>query len=1032
MKRNLVSAASFGVIAVASLYGGAAQAQDQALPASPAAAAASSEQQAPEIIVSGVRQSIESAIGDKQRATEIKDSITAEDIGQLANDNISEALQRITGVQVDRSDDGEGKGVQIRGLSENNVQLNGETISGTGAERGVNFQDLAAELFSGVEILKAMTADQIEGSLGGTINLKTRSPLAGKRESIININGTGKYAEVGKLKTQDANLFVQKQFRDTGIGDIGVILNFGYKETASAAEVYGGGDFEAAPGIWLRKDGSFIPQNNASAANANFNYFYQPTTTLISGQANPYRIDLNEDPNGDGVSDARDVYYIPGQFGFFERIRDDKKKSFNGTLEWRPADSFSLRFDTVLTDIEENLTGSNYSINSSPPRAGVMLGGPGNVFSLLGNTPTLGNVYYLQSGRLASLTNRVGAAPSQNTVDRDSQQYSLELDWEIAPSLKLYAKGSTSKGKASTVIQGQLNTGIEHQGGAASTFNGQDFYNFADFNFNGNKIPDVSFYQSPFPSAGYNGNTFSATAPLVTLNPGDINYARQRYFQYQRNASDTRNSDDSLRFDLTWEPQGGFFTAFKTGFRWAERSFERASYQNSNQNTGVYTAWDGVRAPAVTVNIQRIPVNPASTTDALAAATASFLAPCITSAGREGMLSKFGGNLPRTWGSTAGCDLGAIERYFNMVDIRAVNPTSGIGYYELPNERFDVQEETLAGYLRADFKTTMWGDVDFFGNVGVRYVKTKTASSGFIPSGTVAGKYDSVTLRGEYDDWLPSANLNFALTRKLILRAAYSRTLGRPGLAQISPGLQIIRDPNDPVYDGFGTAGNPDLDPVHSDNFDLSLEWYYDKGSFLSAALFKKDIDSTIFLSSTRTDYPIGSELFSVNTYDNFGGTKIKGLELGMAHAFNYLPGFLKHFGVTANFTAIDESSDLRDQEGDPITRKGLSKKTLNLGAYYDDGKFSARLAYNKRTEFTRRENVTLGFNQLQTLPEIEGARDQLDLAVKLKVTKYLRLSFNALNLTNTGTVRYLKYEPLVNYLAYAGRKYNLGVSLNF
>jgi TonB-dependent receptor len=1032
VKSNLVSAASLFVLAIASLSATSAQAQtqDQVPDAnSETASAAAGQPQAGDIVVSGVRQSIESAISDKQRATEIKDSITAEDIGQLANDNISEALQRITGVQVDRSDDGEGKGVQIRGLSENNVQLNGETISGTAAERGVNFQDLAAELFSGVEILKAMTADQIEGSLGGTINLKTRSPLAGKRDFVLNINSVGKYAEVGDVKTQDANVFLQKQFRDTGIGDIGVILNFGYKETASLAEVYGGGDFETAPGIWLRKDGSYVPQNNTNTANNNFNYFYQ---TTISGQANPYRHDLNEDPNGDGASNASDVYYIPGQFGFSQRQRDDTKKSFNGTLEWRPADNFDLRFDTVLTDIEENLTGSNYSINSSPPRAGVMIGGPGNVFSPLGNTPTLGDVYYLQSGRLAGLTNRVGAAPSANTVARDSQQYSLEMDWDIAPNFNFYAKGSTSKGKASTVIQAQLNTGIEHQGGAASTFNTQDFYNFADFNFNGTKIPDVSFYQSPFPSAGYNGNTFSATAPLVTLNPGDISYARQRYFQYQRNASDTKNSDDSLRFDLTWEPQGGFFKAFKAGLRWAERSFERASYQNSNQNSGVYTAWDGVRAPVVTVNIQRIPVNPASTTDALAAATAAFLAPCINSAGRDGMLAKFGGNLPRTWGSTTACDLGAIARYFNMVDVRAVNPVSGIGYYELANERFDVQEETLAGYLRADFDTTLLGDVGFFGNVGVRYVKTKTASSGFIPSGTTAGKFDSVTLRGEYDDWLPTANLNFALTRKLVLRAAYSRTLGRPGLAQISPGLQIIRDANDPVYDGFGTAGNPDLDPVHSDNFDLSLEWYYDKGSFLSAAVFKKNIDSTIFLSSTRVDYPIGSELFSINTYDNFGGTKIKGLELGMAHAFNYLPGILRHFGVTANFTVIDESSDLKDQEGDPISRKGLSQKTLNLGAYYDDGKFSARLAYNKRTEFTRRENVTLGFNQLQTLPETEAGRDQLDLAVKLKINRFLRVNFNAINLTNTGTVRYLKYEPLVNYLAFAGRKYNLGVTLNF
>jgi hypothetical protein len=103
---------------------------------------------------------------------------------------------------VSRSDDGEGRGVQIRALSEKNVQLNGETISGTAAERGVNFQDLGAELFSGVEILKSPAADSIEGSLGGTINLKTRAPLAGKKGFIFNATATQKHTEIGGILPQ--------------------------------------------------------------------------------------------------------------------------------------------------------------------------------------------------------------------------------------------------------------------------------------------------------------------------------------------------------------------------------------------------------------------------------------------------------------------------------------------------------------------------------------------------------------------------------------------------------------------------------------------------------------------------------------------------------------------------------------------------------------------------------------------------------------------------------------------------------------
>jgi len=1012
-----------------------ASAQEQSAPPANVTTAPDSE---PQIVVSGVRQSIETSIDEKRRATEIKDTITAEDIGQLANENIAEALQRITGVQVTRSDDGEGQGVQIRGLSENNVQLNGEIVSGTAADRGVNFQDLPPELFAGVDILKAQTADAIEGSLGGTINLKTRAPLVGRKGFTANLTVTEKRADVGSLSNQDINALFIKQFRDTGIGDIGILANFGYRETASVAEVYGGGDFDDAPGIWIRRTAADVPQNSfpanpsstavQNASSANFNSFCNAT---VSGQANPYRYQFTPDCRATNAGDPNFVFYLPGQFGFFERTRDDQKKSFNGTIQWQPSSNLDIRFDTVLTDIEENLVGSNYSINFNVPRSGVLSGGPTNEFALLGDTPTLGEVYVLESGRLASATNRIGAAPSVNTVARDSQQYTLEADWQVTSNLTLFAKGTTSRGKARTVIQAQLNTGIEQQGGATPTFNAQDFYNFVDYDGTGSRIPNVTFYENPFPAPNFGVTTLVQPGNLVELNPADINYVRQRYFQYQRNASDTKNTDDSFRLDLTWEPEGNFFTAFKAGFRWAERSFERSSYQNPNQNAGVFTAWDEVRAPAQLVNIQRIPVNPTAIADPGAAATSAFLAPCIEPAGREGLLSQFGGNLPRTWSSTGACNLAGVEEYFNLIDIRAVNPATGVGYYERTAERFDVSEQTLAGYLRADFLTAL-GGIELFGNVGLRYIETKTASGGFIPSATTTGAFDTVVLRGKYNDLLPSGNFNFALADDMILRLAYSRTLGRPGLSQISPGLNIIRGDVIDGFDGFGTAGNPGLDPVRSDNFDASYEWYYDKGSYISVAAFQKNIDSTIFLGADQVPLQVGDEVFAVRTFGNFAGTKIKGLELGMAHAFNYLPGLLKHLGIAANYTIVDESSDLVDQEGDPIGRRGLSDRVFNIEPYYDDGRFSLRLAYNKRSEFTRRENVALGFARPETLPEIEAAREQLDLAARYRFTKNIRATFNAVNLTNTGTQRFMKYDQLVNYLAFAGRRYNVSVSVSF
>lgn len=994
-----------------------------------------------EIVVQGVRQSIESSIDDKRRATEIKDSITAEDIGQLANDNVSEALQRITGVQVNRSNDGEGKQVQIRGLSENNVTINGATVTGTGDvdlsngnDRSVNFQDIPAELFSGVEILKAATADKIEGSLGGTINLQTRAPLKGKRDFMLNITGSDTYRPYGKQWSPSGSVFLQKNFRDTAIGDIGVIVDFGYKKIATNSAVYGAGEYFGAPGIWLRLSGANpLPTStgaNQTAANYNFFSLTNVPNATTGSLPNPYRY-AALDVNGDGVANASDTVYIPNSFGESLRTRDDTRKTFNATLEWKPARNLDIRFDTVISSLDQVMTGSNFNMVSNVPRAGILIGGPGNTFQLLENSPGLGPVYVMTAGRLASFGLRGGAQPSINETNRKSRQFSVQATWDVTPNFTLFAEGSTSRGDATTLNFGQLNTGIEDQGGTGARFNTQDFYQIVDFNRGTNLIPNVTLYEDPFPAPFFGVNSVVPESQLKILNPGDFSYNRMRYFQYQRNAADTNNKDDSVRFDATWKTDSGFLNAIKGGFRWAQRGFARRSYVNQNQGSGVYTAYDGVRAPQQSVAIQQVTVNPANTTDTGAAATSTFLQSCLNSVTLGNALSEFGGNLPSTFNSSGGCDITSVQNYFNLLDIRAINPVTGAGYYENIPERYSVNDETLAGYLTADFDFQI-GQVNAFGNVGVRYVKTKTNSTGYELNPGTTKTYSVVTFNNEYDDWLPAANINFALSKNLIARLAYSRTLGRPALTQIAPGLDLVRSTTDPVRAGSGTAGNPFLKAIHSDNFDASLEWYYAKGSFVSAAIFAKNIDSTIFLDPTPADVDINGEVFSVQTYRNFGGTKLKGVELGMAHAFTYLPGLLRNLGVTGNLTVVGENSSLRDQEGDPISRRGLSKVTYNVGGYYDDGKLSLRLAYNWRSKFTRIEIVPLGFASSNSLPETEAARGQLDFAGRLAITKNVRLSFNAINLTNSGTKRYLKYPALLNYIAKSGRAYDMSISVKF
>ena len=130
-----------------------------------------------EVIVTGIRQTLENALIEKREADSLVEVILAEDIGKLPDQNLAEVLENITGVQITRTA-GVGTGVQIRGSNENRIEINGVSSVGSGAGRtGVNFEDISASVIAGLEVIKSPEAKTIEGSVGGTVNLRTIRPL---------------------------------------------------------------------------------------------------------------------------------------------------------------------------------------------------------------------------------------------------------------------------------------------------------------------------------------------------------------------------------------------------------------------------------------------------------------------------------------------------------------------------------------------------------------------------------------------------------------------------------------------------------------------------------------------------------------------------------------------------------------------------------------------------------------------------------------------------------------------------------------
>ena len=142
-----------------------------------AQAADAQDEELDEVVVTGIRGSLANAIDQKRNSDKLVEVIIAEDIGKLPDQNLAEVLESIAGVQITRTA-GVGTGVQIRGTNANRVEINGVSTVGSGSGRsGIDFEDVNASIISAVEVTKAPDAKTIEGSVGGTVNLKTIRPL---------------------------------------------------------------------------------------------------------------------------------------------------------------------------------------------------------------------------------------------------------------------------------------------------------------------------------------------------------------------------------------------------------------------------------------------------------------------------------------------------------------------------------------------------------------------------------------------------------------------------------------------------------------------------------------------------------------------------------------------------------------------------------------------------------------------------------------------------------------------------------------
>ena len=254
-----------------------------------------------ETLVQGIRGSLASAIDQKRDSDKLVEVVVAEDIGKLPDQNLAEVLENITGIQITRTA-GVGTGVQIRGTNANRVEFNGVSTVASGAGRsGINFEDVNAAIISAVEVIKSPDAKTIEGSVGGTLNLKTIRPL----ELSDTLGSVRLQGEESSLSTEGYQPRISGAFGDkwsTSSGDFGFVISGSYTEQESV---------------------SFRPRTD--------------------------RDNLSSPPGANPAEFLGIQFLVQEQENF-----DYETLNLATTLEWAPTDALKFNFDAIINDQERS------------------------------------------------------------------------------------------------------------------------------------------------------------------------------------------------------------------------------------------------------------------------------------------------------------------------------------------------------------------------------------------------------------------------------------------------------------------------------------------------------------------------------------------------------------------------------------------------------------------------------------------------------------------------------------------------------
>ncbi|WP_303636770.1 MULTISPECIES: TonB-dependent receptor [Stenotrophomonas] len=383
-----------------------------------------------------------------------------------------------------------------------------------------------------------------------------------------------------------------------------------------------------------------------------------------------------------------------------------------------------------------------------------------------------------------------------------------------------------------------------------------------------------------------------------------------------------------------------------------------------------------------------------------------------TSSYPNGFAGDIGGTFPRNiWYFTPGALKDAVTN--NSTWLAGNDGPTGRHNY---GAEWQVKEKNYAGYVQANFRGDWWS-----GNLGLRYVNIKqdintynaVSNAADADVSSLFGMWERMAFQNKRNRVLPSANIKFDLDDNLVLRVAASQTQTLPdysALGASSYGSDLNRT---------GGGGNPNLKPTLSTNLDANLEWYFMPRGLLSIGAYHMDLkDYIAFDVVSRQLYSELTnqlETYQISTPINADG-KVTGVEVAYEQPIG------EYFGVNANYTYANGSTAHTWSDGSH-NLLGTSKNTYNVGAYFENERFGARVSYTRRSSFL----ISLS----GTNPYYQDDFGTLSASLSFKATDWLSISLDGLNLNNP-TYKYYQTAAIPTSFYSNGRQYYLNFRFKY